>query len=122
MKLTVTLPDECADYLPQDEAGIAAVLTAGLRHLRRAESGEISDFLDIAEMLAGMPSPQEILAIHPSEALSTRSAFLLEKSKASGGLSASEQVEWDGILRIEHVVRIAKAKALAKLNADHAAA
>jgi hypothetical protein len=122
MQLTVTLPDECAEYLPRDEASVAAVLSAGLRHWQGTQKREISDLRDVAEMLAGLPSPEEILAMHPSKALTNRAAVLLEKSKSSDELNAAEQAEWDAIMSVEHVVRVAKARALVKIKADHAAA
>ena len=68
-------------------------------------------------MLAGLPSPEEVLALHPSARLAERTAALLEKNR-DVGLNGEEQAEWERIMRGEHLVRIAKGRALAKLKAD----
>ena len=117
MKVTLDLPDEYAAHLPSKEAELAEVLSAGLRSWRGRTTGEIGELEDVVEMLAGLPSPEEVLALHPSAHLAERTAALLEKNRGEG-LSGEEQAEWERIMRGEHLVRIAKARALAKLKAD----
>jgi hypothetical protein len=56
------------------------------------------------------------MALHPSAKLMQRTSELLERN-TNGVLSAAERVELDELMRVEHLVRIAKAKALAKLKA-----
>ncbi len=72
-------------------------------------------------MLAGLPSPEEVLALHPSAHLAERTSALLEKNR-NERLSDAEKNEWDEIMRVEHLVRIAKAKAHMKLNVGGRAA
>ena len=116
MTLTLNLPDEWAAYLPKKESDLVAVVSAGLRHWRGSQRGEVEQFTDVAEALANLPSPAEVLAMRPSEQLAERTEALLRKSKESG-LDAKEQAEWDDIMRVEHLVRMAKAKAALKLKA-----
>ena len=54
--------------------------------------------------------------MRPSEQMRERTQTLLTKSQ-EGGLDAEELVEWNEIMRIEHLVRMAKAKAALKLRA-----
>jgi hypothetical protein len=56
------------------------------------------------------------LALRPSSALQERITALLEKNRDEG-LSASEEQEWEQYRFLEHLVRIAKAKACLKLKA-----
>ena len=62
------------------------------------------------EILAGLPTPKEILALRPSEALQARLDVLLEKNRTEG-LNPEEEQEWEGYQYLEHLIRIAKAKA-----------
>ena len=116
MTLTLNLPDELAAFLPKKDSDLAAVIVAGLRRLRGSHQGEVQQFSDVSDVLAGLPSPSEVLALRPSAMLSERTEILLNKSRESG-LSVDEQTEWDEIMHVEHLVRVAKAKAAAKLKA-----
>ena len=117
MKVTLDLPDEYAGHLPCKEAELAEVLSAGLRSWHGRKTCEVEELEDVVEMLAGLPSPEEVLALHPSARLAERTAALLEKNRDEG-LTVEEQGEWERIMRGEHLVRVAKARALAKLKAD----
>ena len=75
----------------------------------------MAQFTDVAEALANLPSPAEVLALKPSEQMAERTQALLNKSKECG-LDAEEQAEWNDIMRVEHLVRMAKAKAALKLK------
>jgi len=59
--------------------------------------------------------PEEILALGPSEDLHRRINALLEKNRAQGPTMDEEQ-EWERYRHLEHLVRIAKAKALLKYD------
>ena len=65
-------------------------------------------------VLAGLPTPEEILNLRPSPRLSARVAELVEKSRA-GEMTPVEQEEWDRYEYLEHLVRMAKAAAQLKL-------
>ncbi|MCB1076939.1 MAG: hypothetical protein KDM63_21560 [Verrucomicrobiae bacterium] len=104
-----------AEYLPKDSAGWAAILAAGLERSRNIALGEVDRYSDLVDRLAELPSPEEILALKPSVELSERTEELIEKFKANS-LSEAESEEWKGIERLEHLMRMAKAKAAIKLG------
>lgn len=116
MTLTLNLPDELAAFLPKKDSELVAILSAGLHRLRDSQRGEVLQLSDVAETLAGLPSPQEVLALRPSAKLAERTEVLLAKNRENG-LTKEEQAEWDEIMQVEHLVRVAKAKAAAKLKA-----
>lgn len=115
MTLTLNVPDELAAYMPKNETDLVAVLTAGLRRWRGAQHRELQQMSDVTEMLAGLPSPQEVLALRPSAEAAERAEALLRKNSEIG-LTLEEQAEWEEIKRVEHLVRVAKAKAALKLK------
>lgn len=121
MKVTLDLPDEYSAYLPTKETEVAEVLAAGLRCWRGRRTREIHELEEVVETLAGLPSAEEVLALHPSAQLSERTTALLAKNRGEG-LTEDETAEWEAIMRVEHLVRIAKAKAMMKLKADGKAA
>ena len=63
------------------------------------------------ETLARLPAPEEILALRPATSVQDRIEELLDKIR-NGGLSVEEQQEWERYEYIEHIVRIAKARAI----------
>ncbi len=70
---------------------------------------------EVPEFLAGLPEPEEILQLRPSEHLQAGIRRLLEKNRGCG-LSPEEAVEWEEYEHLEHLVRMAKAKALLKMK------
>lgn len=68
---------------------------------------------DLVDRLASLPTPQEVLAFRPSAQLAERTEVLLAKSR-NVGLCQEEQAEWNEIMQMEHLVRVAKAKAAAQ--------
>ena len=71
---------------------------------------------DVLELLASLPGPTDVLALRPSPVLQERLNHLLAKSREAG-LSEQEQAEWAQYEYLEHLVRLAKARAAAKLKA-----
>lgn len=69
----------------------------------------------MVEFLASLPSPEAIIALRPSETLQTTIANLLEKNRTVGLTPEDEQL-WQGYQYLEHVVRMAKARAFLKLK------
>ncbi len=65
--------------------------------------------------VANLPSPQEILDLRLSETAQAQINTLLEKNQ-NGELNSIEQVLWQQYEFVEHLVRIAKAQALLKLQ------
>ncbi len=92
------------------------ILELGLREPNITEHTELVGGAQILEILAGLPSPEEVLALRPSEEMQQQIDELLEKSKTVD-LSASEEWLWQQYEYIEHFVRMAKAKAVLKLKA-----
>ena len=67
------------------------------------------------ELLATLPSPEETLALRPSPKLQARMTELLEKNRTSG-LTTDEGEEIRHYELAEHLVRMAKGRALVKLK------
>jgi hypothetical protein len=62
-------------------------------------------------------SPSKVVAFRPSEAVKARVRELLSREKA-GALSSEETAELDNYLRLEHIMRLAKARAKKYLTTD----
>ncbi len=115
--ITLEVSDELAQRLRPFAERLPRILELGLRELNAATQSGFVGTAEVLEFLAGLPTPQEILALRPSEALQSRVSALLEKNR-SEGLSHEEEEEWEHYQYLEHLVRIAKAKAYLKLNAS----
>ena len=61
-------------------------------------------------LLSSQPTPEQILAIRPSPEFQARVSDLLYHSK-QGELSRQEESDLDRYLLLEHIVRLAKARA-----------
>jgi hypothetical protein len=109
MEWALTIPDELATRLRPVGERLPQILELGLRELHAAP-GTFAGLADVLEALAGLPSPQEVLALRPSPALEERVDTLLGKNRQSG-LSDAERLEWQQFQYVEHLVRIAKAQA-----------
>ena len=118
MQITLDLPDDLVAKLSPDD--LPTVIELGLREFNATSQPGFSGIADILELLASLPSPAEILALKPSEALQTQIDSLLDKNRTVGLTPAEEQL-WQHYEYIEHLIRIAKAKALAKLQSHEAA-
>jgi hypothetical protein len=64
---------------------------------------------EVADFLASCPSPEELLAYHPSNATQERFQTLLTKSK-TGALSTEEEWELDQFEHIEILMQAVKAR------------
>lgn len=71
-------------------------------------------FDELADLLASM-DPDKVLAFRTSEKSQLRLNELLEKNKNPEGISESEQSEMDQFMLLEHIVSLAKARALKRL-------
>jgi hypothetical protein len=65
---------------------------------------------ELVDFIAAGPSSELVAAFQPSEAIRKRVADLVAREKATG-LSAEETSELDHYLHLEHVMRLAKARA-----------
>ena len=112
--ITLELPDELTMRLRSMADRLPHILELGLREFNAASQPGFVGATQVLEFLAGLPSPEEILALRSSEALQTRVDVLLEKNRTEG-LTLAEEQEWEQYQYLEHLVRIAKAKAHLKL-------
>jgi hypothetical protein len=69
---------------------------------------------EIVDFIAAGASPRDVVAFHPSETTKARVADLIHREKTTG-LSPDETAELDHYLQLEHVMRLAKARARAHL-------
>jgi hypothetical protein len=118
MQITLELPDEFVSQLLSLEDQLPHILELGLRELNASTQTGFTGTAEVLEFLAKLPSPEEIIALRPSEALQAQIKTLLEKSKTQGLTPAEEQL-WQQYQYLEHLVRIAKAQALIKLKREN---
>jgi hypothetical protein len=69
---------------------------------------------ELAYFLASL-SPRRVISYKASPKAQARVNILIEKNKLSG-LTPDENAEMERYMTVEHIVRLAKAKALQKLN------
>lgn len=113
--ITLEVPDELADRLRR--AGEQVARLHGLTPRAVAPpSSAYADVTELMEFLASLPTPEEVLALRASESLQSRVSDLLGRNRTVG-LTPSEEQELDEYEYLDHLVRIAKAKAHLKLRA-----
>ena len=71
-------------------------------------------FEELADFLAGM-NPEKVLSFRTSKKSQERLKELLEKNKSSSVLTTVEKREVEHFMILEHIVSLAKARALKKL-------
>ena len=118
MELTVQVSEELASRLRPVQDQLPQILELGLREWHAAPP-QFEGLGDVLETLARLPPPQEVLALRPSPALQERISTLVDKQR-QGRLSADEERDWQKYQYIEHLVRIAKAKAALQLKSSDA--
>jgi hypothetical protein len=112
MDLTLSIPDELATRIRAVEDRLPEILELGLRELLSLPPA-YAGLNDVLEVLARLPSPEEVIALRPSAQLQARIEALLEKSRGDG-LSTEERKEWERYEYIEHLIRMAKVRAVAR--------
>jgi hypothetical protein len=70
---------------------------------------------DVLEFLADLPTPEQILALRPSQNLQQDIVRLLERSREAS-LNAADERQWRQYQYIEHLVRKAKIRAAIQLS------
>jgi len=65
---------------------------------------------EIVEFIAAGTTPDSVMRFEPSEQTKNYVADLIQKEKTAG-LSAAELSELDHFLKLEHLMRLAKARA-----------
>jgi hypothetical protein len=71
---------------------------------------------EFVDFLAGGSTPQGVIDFHPSEATKARVVDLIRRQKTAS-LSPDETAELNHYLHIEHLMRLAKARARQRLAA-----
>ncbi|MCY7375281.1 MAG: hypothetical protein LH472_04835 [Pyrinomonadaceae bacterium] len=115
MQVTIELPENLAVNLQSHKGKLSQIFELGLREFKASSSIGYKSVADVLEFFAGLPAPDEILALRPSAEMEAKISELLEKNRREG-LSETEEQIWASYEFIEHLVRIAKAKALAQLK------
>ncbi len=111
----INIPHDLAARLEQSAFQIPQIIELGLRELNASAQVGYKGCADVLEFLASLPEPEKIIELRPSEYLQSRISQLLEKNRTKG-LTETEEQEWEQYQYLEHLVRIAKAKAMLKLR------
>ncbi len=72
----------------------------------------------VINFLRSSPSPEAIIELRASKALQARISELLEKN-CNEGLTAAEAAWWKKFEYVEHLTRLAKAKAIAQVRSQN---
>ena len=67
-------------------------------------------YREVVDFIAAGMTPQDLVAFHPSEAAKEQVADLIHREKTTG-LTAEETAELNHYLQLEHLMRLAKARA-----------
>jgi len=119
MQVTFDLPDDVVAQLNLFEGKLPKILELGMRELNTLEQVGFSGLTEVVEFLASLPTPEAIIALRPSETLQNQISNLLEKNRTVG-LTAEDEKIWQGYQYLEHIVRMAKARAFLKLKETQA--
>jgi len=115
MEITINVPDDLATRLHAINDQVQEILELGLRELNATGQQGFKGAADVLETLAGLPTPEEILALRPSKVLEKRLRELLEKNRRES-LTPAEEREWEQYQYLEHLVRMAKARAQGRMK------
>ena len=70
----------------------------------------VKAYEEVVDFIAAGTTTQNVIAFHPSEASQARVTDLLAREK-NGDLAPGEKSELDNYMQIEHLIRLAKARA-----------
>lgn len=71
-------------------------------------------FNEILDFLASTPTPEDIIAFKPSDTLSQRALYLLERNREDE-LTSEERIEMDEFMRMNHFMNMLKIRSRLKL-------
>ena len=66
--------------------------------------------LEVARFLVSRPTPEQVVAFHPSQEATERFYGLIDAER-TGGIADEEQAELDSCITLEHMMRLIKAEA-----------
>lgn len=115
MLITIEVPEKLGRQLRAYEDRLPELLELGLREVESPLANGPQDAEAIIGLLASRPGPEQILAIRPSSDMVARFSELLQQSK-SGTISREAETELERYLMLEHLIRLAKARALKDLS------
>ena len=78
---------------------------------------ETKAYEEIVDFIASGPSSREVVEFEPSEEAQERLRELMDRKK-DGELTAEERSELDHFLQLEHLMRLAKARARERLASN----
>jgi hypothetical protein len=81
-----------------------------MKHNKSTMATASPAYFEIIDFIASGTTPQEVADFHPSEQAQQRVAELIEREKGPG-LSPDEKAELDHFMELEHILRMAKARA-----------
>jgi hypothetical protein len=116
MQVTLNVSEDLAQRLLSLQDQLPQILDLGIRELSTTAQAGFTGTADVLEFLANLPSPEHILALRPSEALQAKITAVLDKNRTQG-LTSEEELFWEQYRYLEHLVRMAKTRALIKLRA-----
>lgn len=116
--LIADIPDELANRLQPYKEHLPTILEIGLDQFQPdSEQPTVAAFSkeldDVVDFLQSSPAPEAVIALRTSKALQTYISELLERNR-NGGFTAAEEAWWKKYEHVEHLVRLAKAKALSR--------
>lgn len=114
--IMLEVPDDLAKRLSETRGDLPRVLELGLQEYESRRQSGFVGAAAVLEFLAGLPSPEDVLALAPAPVLQARVAELLERNRTDG-LTPAEAEEWAQYEALEHLVRLAKSRAYQKLHA-----
>ena len=115
MEVTFELSEDMFLQINPIRERLPQILELGLRELNATAQSGFSGVAEVLEFLASLPTPEVIVALRPSATLQAQISELLGKNRTVG-LNSIEEELWQGYQYLEHIVRMAKARALVKLQ------
>jgi len=106
IQVTMQVPDELGRRIQPMSAWLPTIIELsliGFKTLATASAAEVIEFL------SKRPSPQDVLGYHVSDPAQARLQRLLALNEA-GLLSEAEQMEFDELQQLEHVIVMLKAQ------------
>lgn len=118
--LLIDIPDDLVHRLQSYSNYLPTILEIGLDQfdpdeLLQTESTFSAELDNLIDFLHSSPPPESIIGLRASKALQVRISELLEKNRTEG-LSAAEAAWWEKFEYVEHLTRLAKAKAMAQVR------
>ena len=113
MQIILDLPEDMSSQINGLEAHLPQALAIGLEELKSRPQEGFNGLAEVLNFLAGLPTPDEVLALRPSVQLQAQIDQLSEKYKAQS-LTPQDALLWKQYEYLERIVRKAKATAYAK--------